>query len=175
MVYEKALEKNSMNTLDISKTCCFTGSRPKSLPWGSDEADSRCIALKQALGEQIERAAAAGFENFISGMALGVDLIATELVAERKRQGGSPINLVAAIPFLGQENCWSASQRQRYWRALEKCDYIHVVSRQYPPSCFHRRNQRFIQAGKKLSDARFAAKTTTKAYIDIRRGSGLTR
>ncbi len=27
-------------------TCCFSGHRPPRLPWGSNEADPRCLALK---------------------------------------------------------------------------------------------------------------------------------
>ena len=35
------------------KTCCFTGHRPQSLPFGFNENDARCDALKKALREQI--------------------------------------------------------------------------------------------------------------------------
>lgn len=35
------------------KTCCFTGHRPQSLPFGFNENDARCAALKKALREQI--------------------------------------------------------------------------------------------------------------------------
>ena len=31
-----------------SKKCAFTGHRPQSLPFGFDESDERCIALKSA-------------------------------------------------------------------------------------------------------------------------------
>ena len=33
----------------MDKTCCFTGHRPAKLPWGSDESDERCQALKLEL------------------------------------------------------------------------------------------------------------------------------
>lgn len=35
------------------KKCAFTGHRPQRLPFGADEADERCIRLKQVLREQI--------------------------------------------------------------------------------------------------------------------------
>lgn len=30
------------------KSCAFTGHRPKKFPWGCNEADARCAALKEA-------------------------------------------------------------------------------------------------------------------------------
>ncbi len=55
------------------KTCAFTGHRPKKFPWGYDETDSRCIALKKALAAQITELADAGYADFFSGMAEGAD------------------------------------------------------------------------------------------------------
>ena len=40
-----------MNT----KTCAFTGHRPQSLPFGFNESDERCVALKQKLRNEIIR------------------------------------------------------------------------------------------------------------------------
>lgn len=61
------------------KTCAFTGHRPKKLPWGYNETDVRCIALKAALERQICSLVQGGME-FLSGMAEGVDLLAAETV-----------------------------------------------------------------------------------------------
>ena len=32
-------------------SCCFSGHRPGKLPWGDDEGDRRCLALKERLPE----------------------------------------------------------------------------------------------------------------------------
>lgn len=37
------------------KKCAFTGHRPQSLPFGFNETDERCIALKQMLRAEIIR------------------------------------------------------------------------------------------------------------------------
>ncbi len=55
------------------KSCSFTGHRPKKFPWGYDEADVRCVALKKALAEQITKLVDAGYTDFLSGMAEGTD------------------------------------------------------------------------------------------------------
>ena len=31
------------------KTVCFSGHRPEKLPWGDNERDERCVALKAAI------------------------------------------------------------------------------------------------------------------------------
>ncbi len=38
------------------KSCCFTGHRPEKLPWGFDETDSRCLALKRRIAGAVEAA-----------------------------------------------------------------------------------------------------------------------
>ena len=37
-------------------TCCFTGHREYKLPWGSDEEDLRCQAVKTILAQRLEQA-----------------------------------------------------------------------------------------------------------------------
>ena len=32
-------------------SCCFSGHRPGKLPWGDDEGDRRCLALKERLDQ----------------------------------------------------------------------------------------------------------------------------
>ena len=52
------------------KKCAFTGHRPQSLPFGFNESDERCIALKQTLRAEIIRLIEQeGVTHFISGMA----------------------------------------------------------------------------------------------------------
>lgn len=39
----------------IERCCAFTGHRPRKFPWGDNETDARCIALKKALAEEIAK------------------------------------------------------------------------------------------------------------------------
>ena len=39
--------------MDRARTCCFTGHRPEKLPWRNNEADPRCIALKERLDKAL--------------------------------------------------------------------------------------------------------------------------
>lgn len=57
----------------IERCCAFTGRRPKKFPWGYNEADARCVALKQELTKEIARLVEAGYTDFFSGMAEWID------------------------------------------------------------------------------------------------------
>ena len=58
----------------MNKVCAFTGHRPSKLPWRYDEMDSRCVALKTVLTEQITALIEAGVTQFLSGIAEGTDI-----------------------------------------------------------------------------------------------------
>ncbi len=50
---------------DLKKySCAFTGHRPHKFPWKDNEADTRCVALKAAMMEQIASLAKAGVTDY---------------------------------------------------------------------------------------------------------------
>ena len=57
----------------IGKCCTFTVDHPKKFPWGYEETDPRCLALKKTLAEQIADLMDAGYTDLLSGMAEGTD------------------------------------------------------------------------------------------------------
>ena len=98
------------------KTCAFTGHRPKGL--GYPESDGRCDALKRLLRLTVRRLIQEqGVTHFISGMALGVDMYAAEIVLELKEQYPQ-ITLECAIPYERQAVRWPAALRERYFSML---------------------------------------------------------
>ena len=97
------------------KTCAFTGHRPQHLPFGMNENDERCVKLKEELKEQIiNLIETENVTHFITGMALGVDLYAAEIVLDLKARYPS-ITLESAIPCETQAVKWSMAQRERYY------------------------------------------------------------
>ena len=67
---------------------CFSGYRPEKLPWGEDESDPRCAALKKRLYDAAESACAQGYRHFICGMARGVDFCDYETVVQDHYDAG---------------------------------------------------------------------------------------
>lgn len=125
-------------------TCCFTGHRPQSLPWGSNEQDPRRVRLKELLRQEIERLITENnVTHFISGMAIGTDLMAAEAVLELKKQYPQ-ITLESAIPHEEQATRWSAMQRERYYDIASQCDTETILQGAYTADCFRKRNQYMV-------------------------------
>lgn len=131
---------------DVLQGCCaFTGHRPHKFPWRYDEADSRCVALKAALTEQITALVSAGVTDFYNGGADGVDCWAAEIVlALRKRNPALKLHLI--LPHKGQADRWDALAQQRYYSILEQADSVEYVSQEYCDGCMLDRNHRLVEA-----------------------------
>ena len=124
-------------------TCCFTGHRPGKLPWGYQEEDPRCMALKGRLRQLAEDAYNRGFRHFLSGMALGSDqFFAEAILSLGERRPG--VTLEAVIPFPGQDERWPEQDRIRYRAILERCTARTVVQPWYSWDCMFRRNRYMV-------------------------------
>ena len=90
----------------------FTGHRPQSLPFGFNENDVRCKELKALLTSLIREKIDNGVTHFLSGMALGIDCYAAEIILELRKEFPS-ITLEIGISF------------NRKWRLHLKLLLIH--------------------------------------------------
>ena len=109
------------------KTCCCTGHRPKGFPFKYGTDLKKHNEYLNALEEKIKLAITDyGVTNFISGMALGVDLDFAEIVL--KLRDKYPITLECAIPDVNQTLKWNDKDKQRYTALLERADEKHYIS-----------------------------------------------
>lgn len=84
-----------------------------------------------------------GVTHFISGMALGVDMIAAEIVLDLK--GKYPnITLECAIPCETQTSRWIEKYRDRYFSIIEMSDKETLLQTHYTADCMHKRNRYMI-------------------------------
>ena len=70
----------------IERCCAFTGHRQRKFPWGYNEADTRCVVLKETLAKEIVKLVDAGYTDFLSGMAEGTDTWAALAVLALKKE-----------------------------------------------------------------------------------------
>ncbi len=125
------------------QTCCFTGHRPQSLPWKFNEHDLCCQLLKYRLKAEIRHMITQrGVRHFISGMALGVDTWAAEIVLELKQT--YPITLECAIPCETQAARWTEDDRERWFSIVERCDKETMLQTRYTADCMQKRNRYMI-------------------------------
>ena len=129
-----------MRMINIAKSVAFTGHRPEKIAAGGQEDSARIQRIKQELREAVIGKIEAGCNCFLSGMAMGADLWAAEIVLELK-QFYPQILLTAVIPFAGQADRFPEMWRRRYDTVLAGCDYVTVLSDSYYKGCFRARNQ----------------------------------
>ena len=125
-------------------TVCFTGHRLQKLPFGFNEEDPKCIKMKRMLCRKVEDLIVNhGATHFISGMALGVDMIAAEIVLELKKKY-QDITLECAIPCETQANKWTEKYRDRYFSIIEMSDKETLLQTHYTADCMHKRNRYMV-------------------------------
>jgi uncharacterized phage-like protein YoqJ len=130
-------------------TCCFTGHRPQSLPWGTREGDPRCLEMKLELADRLEAIYEAGWRHYLCGMAIGCDMYFAEAVLSL-RQRHPDLVLEAAVPCDSQADRWNRPQREQYAALLGQCDLVTYVSHLYSPGCMMKRNQYMIDSSSLL-------------------------
>ena len=112
-------------------TAAFTGHRHMDASQRDNIKKRLLAAILEAYGK--------GFRNFISGFAIGFDLMAAEIVVSLKDQHPD-ISLIAAIPFRKQPCRFSDYLRRRYQILLGMADKVVVLSEDYYPRCFLERD-----------------------------------
>ena len=105
--------------------------------------------VKKRLSNAVLDAYGHGIRNFISGFAIGFDMMAAEVVVSLK-QSHPDITLTAAIPFNGQASRFSLYDRKRYDRLLKEADEVIVLSDSYYPRCFLERDEFMVNNASSL-------------------------
>ena len=123
------------------KRCCFTGYRPAKFPFSLNKEDADYKKFENALIEEILSLVSSGCRVFYSGMAMGFDIIAAELVLTVKRAYGySDIKLICVLPFLDQAEYFTSFWKKRFNNVLDLCDEKIVLAEQYHQNCYQNRN-----------------------------------
>lgn len=135
--------------MERETTCCFTGHRPDKLPWGSQDKDPRCTALKAQIVQAVERAYAGGFRHFICGMARGCDLYFCQAVLDL-RDIHPDVTVEGAIPCETQTSSWPGRERQLRDTLLDRCNFETMVQHQYTRGCMMRRNRYMVDHSSRL-------------------------
>jgi len=122
------------------KRCCFTGHRPEKMEYSEKDIRPR---LKKA----IEWAIGKGIVTFITGMAMGTDIWAAEIVLEIREQNPD-IHLVCALPHPDFEKYRSDEEKIRFNTIIKKADYVKLVNERYFTGCYQVRNEWMVNRSK---------------------------
>lgn len=111
--------------MDRTKTAFFTGHR------NINQALIRPYLLRMIID-----ACKDGSNHFISGMAVGTDMLAAKILSEMG------LSWSAALPCPADQQCqnWQSQEKKQYWELLEKATQLTIVSPKYSRQCFQLRN-----------------------------------
>ncbi len=124
------------------KCCCFTGYRPSKFPFPLDKSSAEYIEFENRLTNIIFSLTEDGCYTFMSGLAMGFDIIAAETVLLlKKAYKKASITLMCAVPFIEQSSGFTDEWKERYNAVLEKADKTVLISDKYFKGCYDRRNK----------------------------------
>lgn len=137
------------------KTIAFTGHRPDKL-FGYNKYSDGNARLLNYLYDELEYAIVEeGFRHFITGMALGWDIWAGQVVLKlrEKYKNKYPITLECAIPCDKQYIKWKPSSINEWQDIVRKADIVTYVSNEtFTPYCMQVRNEYMVDnAGRMVS------------------------
>ena len=118
----------------MRKNCAIIGCPPMCFPWGFDEEDEGCTALKLILMNCITKQRSLGAARFHISMDCGVGLYAAEILQGLK-EADSEIEYVGYVPFEEQATKWTPDLRNRYFNVLASCTEVEYVSPEKTVGC----------------------------------------
>ena len=111
----------------MTKTCAIIGCSPMCFPWGFDEEDEGCAALKLLLMNRITRLRSEGYTRFHISMDCGVGLYAAEFLHGLKEPDDA-LETICYVPYEEQATKWTPELRDRYFNAMAACtEVVHVA------------------------------------------------
>ena len=106
----------------MTKTCAIIGCSPMCFPWGFDEEDEGCAALKLILMNRITRLRSEGCTRFAISMDCGVGLYTAEILHGLK-EADDALETICYVPYEEQATKWTPELRDRYfmlWQPVQK-------------------------------------------------------
>lgn len=122
-------DKRIYKGLYMEKACCFTGHRI--IP------NIKIILPK--LKNEVERLIVnENVVRFLSGGAVGFDMLAAEVVLAFRQNYGIKLSMI--LPCMDQDKNWNGRNKKRYRYILENADEVKYLADEYYEDCMRVRN-----------------------------------
>ena len=154
-----------MENEKIKHRCCFTGHRPDKIELGEKE-------IKPLLEKAIDEAISKGFVTFITGMAMGTDIWAAEIVLERRKKNND-LHLICALPHPGFEGRRSFVEKMRFSKIIKNADLVKEINDHYFTGCYQVRNEWMVDRSNLVIAVFNGQKSGTKNTVDYAKKQGL--
>lgn len=114
--------------------CAILGSPPMSFPWGYDEEDPACAALRLLLLNRITWLRVQGITDFFVVLNASMGLYAAESIAQL-RSKDEALRLFCVVPWEEQAAKWTPELRERYFNVQANCSDVMIVSPGWTADC----------------------------------------
>ncbi len=134
--------------IEREKAVAFTGNRNLT---SADGASGSALEkrLRTKLYALLEEQYNQGKYQFLCGMALGWDMLAAEEVL-RLQKVYPEIELIAVIPFEGQEEKFPFFEKLRYRRLRKRATHTIIIASEYSNQAYHDRNDYMLRGASKV-------------------------
>lgn len=140
-----------------AKSCAILGCNPMAFPWGYDEEDERCAALKLILLNTINFWRTDGMTSFAVPLDAGIGLYTAEIIGALCEKDEA-LSLTCVIPWEEQSTKWTPDLRNRYFDVQAECTNVETVSPRKTATCELEAKLRAID----LADSVFAVTASEK-------------
>ena len=130
----------------IEISVALTGYRPGKLPFGYDLNHPCAIRLRALLKTEFERLILAGCRRFCTGGALGVDMLAAEVILELMEEYEGKIKIMHQLCIPCEEHFakWRDEERQRFFGIATRSTCYYVSHKPYFNGCMQQRNKYMV-------------------------------
>ena len=158
--------EKTMNQEELRlRRCCFTGHRPDKMELGEKE-------IKPLLEKAIDEAIANGYVTFITGMAMGTDIWAAEIVLERNKRN-KDLHLICALPHPNFESRRSMTEKMRFNKIMKNADLVKEINDHYFTGCYQMRNEWMVERSNLVIAVFNGQKSGTKNTVDYAKRRGV--
>lgn len=137
---------------DIRVSAAFTGYRPHKLPFGNDLGHPDAIRLRENIKTEYIRLIRHGFRQFLTGGALGSDMMAAEVILELRQELRPMVRIShwVCMPCFDYTARWSDADKERLEKIKEKSNAFYVSECPYYNGCMQKRNQYMVDTSRAL-------------------------
>ena len=155
---------------DIAMSAAFTGYRPGKLPFGYDLSHPDAIRLREALMREYINLINHGYRFFLTGGALGSDLMAAEVILELKREyPDAKIAHMLCAPCYHYTAKWPGAERERLDKIASKSLVSFISQTEYYNGCMQKRNRYMVDTSRVLLAVYDGLPGGTKSTVEYAR------
>ncbi|MCM1054812.1 MAG: DUF1273 domain-containing protein [Bacteroides sp.] len=158
---------------DFLRSAAFTGYRPEKLPFGSDYESEQAKRLRYALYTEYDKLFRKGFKYFLTGGAMGSDLMAADVILQLKKEYGKQAKNVMSIiclPCHEHFKSWAPAEIEHLEKILSgDTSAFYVSDRPYYAGCMQERNKYMVDTSAVLIAVYDGKPGGTKNTVDYAR------